>query len=121
MGLLQMVKRLLKNRIFLIITIIWVCISIFHYTDIFIKDVKPITSPENNIVKRVDYAQELLNFFHEKNVFLTDIEILGEISMFRNGSHLELNFISFFNSNNVSIPSFGVFYNDLEKILEVRI
>ncbi len=112
MWLLQRVIKLLKNKIVIINTIIWVCIFIFLYTGIFRKDVKPITSHENNIVNMVDYAQELLNFFHEKNIFLTDIEKLGEISMFRNGSHLELNFISFFNSNNVSLPSFGVFNND---------
>jgi hypothetical protein len=62
-----------------------------------------------------DDAQDMLKFFHEKNIFLTDIEKLKEIKMFRNSSHLELNFKKFLT---ISIPSFGVFYNDFENILE---
>ncbi len=116
MALIHLVIKIFKQKI--IIITIFLCIAFVTYTGNLTKDRTLNLTKITNIEKLVDDAQDLLNFFHGKNIFLTDIERLKEISMFKN-HNLELDFKKFLI---ISIPSFGVFYNDLENLLkQVRI
>jgi hypothetical protein len=61
---------------------------------------------------------DLLQFFYEKNVFLTDYDKLKDISVFKNSTIHLLDFQKFLHSD--YIQSFGVFQNDVENLLQIN-
>jgi hypothetical protein len=110
-----MLKLKFKNREKLIITI---TVAIFLYTITFFHSSKKIEVVKVEISGNVcTKCQEILRFFRDRNIFLTDGDKLKEISMFKNATNLEINFFKYFRAN--QILSFGVFYADLLNIVIV--
>ena len=57
----------------------------------------------------------LLDLLNQNNIFLTDINKLKEIEIYKNSTNLEVHFDKYFQSPNV--PSFGIFFENLKEFL----
>ena len=95
-------KKLFKNHFIKLI-----CIILIIYFATSNKRIKQKSSYNVD-----DKAHSLLNLFHEKNIFLIDVEKLKDLALFKNSSNLQIDFQNFFNSSTGF--SLGVFFEDLE-------
>jgi hypothetical protein len=98
-----LLKRFLRIQHLKIIFVVLLVLSIaayFHFT----------TIEENSCVE----CQNLLKFLYEKNIFLTDYDLLKEISILNNSTYFKLNLNEIFHKD--SILSFGVFQEDFHEL-----